>query len=282
MKYNPRELELLVEASIRHYDAAHAELPPAEGASTDAPVLVCGMPRSGTTLVEQILASHPSVEGIGEIPALPHALGRIEGHPDQRVSAAASMSDADLTGIGERYAAELRRLAPNAEVVVDKFLTNFLQVGLLRRALPGARFVHVRRAPMDNGFGIFRTLFTSTIPYAYDFKEIASAYELTHRICDHWASVMPSTILQIDYEDLVADLEGTARRLVEFAGLPWDDACLSYHDTERSVQTASATQVRQPIYSSSVNRWKSYEAQLKPLAQAFEANGIRTAEAGAQ
>ena len=188
------------------------------------------------------------------------------------------MSDAELAGIGERYTEGLRQLAPDAEVIVDKFLTNFLQTGLLRRAVPGARFIHVRRAPMDNGFGIFRTLFTSTIPYAYDIKEIASAYALTHRLCDHWASVMPSMILQVDYEDLVRDLEGTARQLVEFAGLPWDDACLSFHETERAVQTASAAQVRQPIYASSVDRWKPYEAHLKPMARAFEAAGVPVTE----
>jgi len=133
---------------------------------------------------------------------------------------------------------------------------------------------------MDNGFGIFRTLFTSTIPYAYDIKEIASTYALTHRLCDHWESVTPGTILQVDYEDLVEDLEGTARRMVEFAGLPWDDACLAFHETERAVQTASATQVRQPIYASSVDRWRPYEAHLKPMARAFEAAGVPVEKAG--
>ena len=135
---------------------------------------------------------------------------------------------------------------------------------------------------MDNGFGIFRTLFTSTIPYAYDFKEIAAAYALTHRLCDHWESVMPGSILQVDYEDLVQDLEGTARKIVEFAGLPWDDACLSFHETERAVQTASATQVRQPIYTSSVERWRPYEPHLKQLVRAFEANGIEIQGGGGQ
>ena len=282
MKYQPRELEVLVEESIRCYDAEHAALPPAAGASTAAPVLVCGMPRSGSTLVEQILASHPKAEGVGETPALPMAIGRITGDPSERVARAAALPDDELAALGERYAAELQRLAPDAEVAVDKFLTNFLQAGLLRRALPRARFIHVRRAPMDNGFGIFRTLFTSTIPYAYDFKEIAAAYALTHRLCDHWESVMPGSILQVDYEDLVQDLEGTARKIVEFAGLPWDDACLSFHETERAVQTASATQVRQPIYTSSVERWRPYEPHLKQLVRAFEANGIEIQGGGGQ
>lgn len=282
MKYQPRELTDLVNESIRCYDAAHAALPPAAGASTAGPVLVCGMPRSGSTLVEQILASHPKAEGVGETPALPMAIGRITGDPSQRVATAAALQDAELAAIGGRYAEELERLAPGAEVVVDKFLTNFLQVGLVRRAMPSARFIHVRRAPMDNGFGIFRTLFTSTIPYAYDFNEIASAYALTHRLCDHWESVMPESILQVDYEDLVRDLEGTARRIVEFAGLPWDDACLSFHETERAVQTASATQVRQPIYATSVERWKPYAPHLKQLVRAFAANGIEVPDGGGQ
>jgi len=282
MKYQPRELEVLVDESIRRYDAEHAALPPAAGASTSGPVLVCGMPRSGSTLVEQILASHPKAEGVGETPALPMAIGRITGDPSQRVATAAALPDPELSALGERYAAELQRLAPDAEVVVDKFLTNFLQVGLLRRALPGARFIHVRRAPMDNGFGIYRTLFTSTIPYAYDVNEIAAAYALTHRLCDHWEAVMPGSILQVDYEDLVEDLEGTARKIVEFAGLPWDDACLSFHETERAVQTASATQVRQPIYATSVERWKPYEPHLKQLVRAFEANGIDISGGGTQ
>lgn len=274
MRYHPGELQQLVEESIRLYDTEHAALPAVEGASSDRPVLVCGMPRSGSTLVEQILASHPKAEGVGEVPALAQAVGQVQGTPIERVAAAAGLEGGALADLGRRYVTELRRLAPDAEVVVDKFLTNFLHVGLLRRAVPGARFIHVRRTPMDNGFGIYRTLFTSTIPYAYDVKEIANAYALTHRLCNHWEAVMPESILQIDYEDLVRDLEGSARRIVEFAGLAWDDACLSFHETERTVQTASATQVRQPIYETSVNRWKPYEAQLKPLARAFEANGV--------
>ena len=280
MKYQPRELELIVEETIRHFDAEQAALAPAAGASTERPVLVCGMPRSGSTLVEQILSSHPSVEGVGEVPALPRVIGQLNAPARERVAATAGLGEAGLVDLGERYAAELRGMAPNAEVIVDKFLTNFLQVGLLRRALPGARFIHVRRAPMDNGFGIFRTLFTSTIPYAYDIKEIASTYALTHRLCDPWEPVTPGTTLQVAYEDLGEDLEGTARRMVEFAGLPWDDACLAFHETERAVQTASATQVRQPIYASSVDRWRPYEAHLKPMARAFEAAGVPVEKAG--
>ena len=247
MRYHPGELQQLVEESIRLYDAEHAALPAVEGASS---------------------------EGVGEVPALAQAVGQVQGTPMERVAAAAGLEGGALADLGKRYVTELRRLAPDAEVVVDKFLTNFLHVGLLRRAVPGARFIHVRRTPMDNGFGIYRTLFTSTIPYAYDVKEIANAYALTHRLCNHWEAVMPESILQIDYEDLVRDLEGSARRIVEFAELAWDDACLSFHETERAVQTASATQVRQPIYGTSVDRWKPYEAQLKPLARAFEANGV--------
>ena len=232
------------------------------------------MPRSGSTLVEQVLSSHPDVAAAGEAPALPQAIGGFIRDPRFRVREAAGLDDASLVALGERYCGALRKLAPQAPVLVDKFLTNFLQVGLLRRAVPNARFIHVRRAPMDNGFGIFRTLFTSQIPYAYDLKEIADAYAQTHRLCDHWESVAPDTLLQVDYEDLVRDLEGTARRLLDFVGLPWDDACLSFHETERPVMTASATQVRQPLYSSSIERWRRYEAHLAPLARAFAAHGI--------
>ena len=281
MNYQPKELARLVDDSIRFFDAAHAARPIPEGTSDERPVLVCGMPRSGSTLVEQILASHPEVEGVGEAPALPKALQHFIKDPRYRVQEAADLDDATLVALGQHYAGALRKLAPDAPVLVDKFLTNFLQVGVLRRALPGARFIHVRRAPMDNGFGIFRTLFTSTIPYAYDVGEIANAYAQTHRLCDHWAEVMPDSILQVDYEDLVRDLEGNARRILEFVGLPWDDACLAFHETERPVQTASATQVRQPIYSSSIERWRRYEAHLAPMARAFAEQGIQVDGGGA-
>ena len=269
-----REVTQLIDDTIEHQTIELIQKGPAEGASDAAPILIVGMPRSGSTLVEQILASHPAVEGVGEVPDLGLAIEPHVGNPVHRVRTVAGLDDASVAAIGKAYAASLSRRVPEAERVVDKYLTNFVHLGTLRRALPNARFVHVRRGPMDNGFGCYRTLFTSNIPYAYEFGEIAGTYAETHRLMDHWRAALPEALYELDYEALVADLEGESRRLLEFLGLPWSDACLRFHETDRRVNSASATQVRKPLFTSSVGRWRRYEKQLKPLAAAFRSCGV--------
>ncbi len=242
------------------------------GQSSDRPVFILGMPRSGSTLVEQILASHPAVAGGGELPNLERAIAAglgpgVDFPAADRPAAAQAMA---LRGIAERYLASLDSLARDAIRVTDKMPTNFLFVGLIHLALPRARIIHTRRDPMDVGVSCFSTLFTN-VPYAYDLGEIGRYYRAYDRLMRHWRGVLPEdAILDVDYEALVADFPAQARRIVAHCGLPWDDACLSFQAARRAVKTASAAQVRQPLYGGAVGRWRALDpARLEPLAAAL-------------
>ncbi|MEM6566878.1 MAG: sulfotransferase [Planctomycetota bacterium] len=268
------DVRSLFEDTIAHQTADLVQRGPVPGASDAAPILIVGMPRSGSTLVEQILASHPDAAGVGEVPDLVRTMQPYATDPRFRVRAIAALGDADIASIGRAYANSLERREPDAKRVVDKFLTNFVHLGTLRRALPNARFVYVRRRPMDCGFGCYRTLFTSNVPYTYALDDIAAVYAETERLMEHWRQVLPEALVEVDYEAIVADQEGETRRLLDAVGLEWSDACLRFHETERRVNSASSTQVRRPLYASAVGRWKPYERHLRPLAAAFQANGV--------
>ena len=247
------------------------------GDPSELPVFIVGMPRSGTSLVEQILASHPAVHGGGElddlgaiIDGLPASLASSKPYP-------ACIADADagmLRGLGARYVAGLRALAPAAARITDKMPANTRHIGLIRCLLPGARIVHCRRDPLDTCLSCFTTLFTIGQDFSYDLAELGGYYRAYDGLMAHWRAAVPD-MLDIDYEDVVADLEGQARRLVDFCGLDWDDACLDFDKTERIVRTASSAQVRRPIYDGSVARWKRYEAHLGPLIEALGPDLVR-------
>ena len=229
------------------------------------------MPRSGTSLVEQILASHPAVHGGGELDDLGAIIDRLPASLASSKPYPACIADADATmlrGVGARYVAGLRALAPAAARITDKMPANTRHIGLIRCLLPGARIVHCRRDPLDTCLSCFTTLFTIGQDFSYDLAELGGYYRVYDGLMAHWRAVVPD-MLDIDYEDVVADLEGQARRLVDFCGLDWDDACLDFDKTERIVRTASSAQVRRPIHDASVARWKRYEAHLGPLIEAL-------------
>ncbi|QDV09259.1 Sulfotransferase domain protein [Planctomycetes bacterium Poly30] len=274
LRFSATDLRRLIDETIELQSAELIGQGPAAGAPGDAPILVVGMPRSGSTLIDQVLASHPDVEGVGEVPDLPRALDPFIDDPKFRMRSLSLLGDDDLATIGRAYALSLKKRAPEADRVVDKFLTNYIHLGTLHRALPNARIIHATRDPLDNAFGCYTTLFTSEVPFVYDFKEIAAMIFESTRLMDHWKSVMPGAIHEVKYESMVTDLEGETRKLLEFLGLPWSDRCLDFHNTERRVNSASATQVRQPLYSSSVGRWKRYEAHLKPMERALAEYGV--------
>ncbi|MFT5733770.1 MAG: Tfp pilus assembly protein PilF [Planctomycetota bacterium] len=274
LRFSAPDLTRLVDETIELQSAELVQQGPAAGASDEAPILIVGMPRSGSTLIEQILSSHPDVQGVGEVPDFPRALDPHIDDPQFRMKTLSLLGDDDLSSIGRAYALSLRKRAPEAGRIVDKFLTNFIHLGTLRRALPNARIIHATRGPLDNAFGCYTTLFTSEVPFVYDFKEIAAAMAQSGRIMDHWKSVMPEAITEVKYESMVSDIEGETRKLLEFLGLPWSDRCLEFHKTDRRVNSASATQVRQPLYSSSVGRWKRYEAHLTPMKRALAGEGL--------
>jgi tetratricopeptide (TPR) repeat protein len=240
------------------------------GDPSDAPVFIVGMPRSGTTLIEQILASHRQVFGAGEIRVLANIAERISGPKGAMFPEAVStMSGEDLRQIGQQYVNAVRRFAPEAARITDKMPGNFALAGLIHLALPGARIIHVRRDARDTALSCFSILFARGQEFTYDLAELGRYCAAYRRLMDHWHDVMPGAMLDVHYEDVVADLEVQARRIIAYCGLEWDDRCLEFYRTERSVRTASANQVRQPIYRSAVGRWRAHEERLRPLLQAL-------------
>jgi hypothetical protein len=232
------------------------------------------MPRSGTTLVEQILASHPAVFGAGEIGLLERLLiGRLGPtlSPGERACRMAGLTDQDLEGLGTAYAEAVAKLAPGAARITDKMPSNFRLAGLIRLILPNARIISCRRDPIDTGLSCYARKFSRGQTFTYDLKELGTYYRAYNGLMAHWREILPADrLLEVAYEDVVDDLEGQSRRLVAFCGLPWDDACLAFHQTPRTVRTASVNQVRQPIYRSAVARWKAYEPHLGPLIEALK------------
>jgi tetratricopeptide (TPR) repeat protein len=226
------------------------------GDRSRAPIFVVGMPRSGTSLVEQILASHPDVHGAGELLLFERAIA--EAGAD------------DMTALGQRYIALVDAIAPRDKRVVDKLPSNFRHVALIHLALPRARIIHCMRDPVDTCFSCYTTLFTGRQDFSFDLAEAGRYYRTYDALVKHWPNVLPPGImLDLKYEDIVADLEGNARRMLAFCDLPWDDAVLRYYETSRPIRTASFRQARQPIYSSSVRAADAYREELQPLIDAL-------------
>ena len=237
------------------------------GDPSAVPVFVVGMPRSGTTLIEQMLASHPDVFGAGEILALPQAVESVVGtNAPLFPEAIPSLSAEQLRDIGAHYVRNVTARAPTAARITDKALGNFVYLGLVRLALPNARIIHIARDAADVCFSCFSKLFASELLYTYDLGELGRYYRSYETLMDHWRRVLPqAAMLEVRYEDLVADFELQARRIVAYCGLDWDDRCLAFYKTKRAVRTASAAQVRQPVYRTSVGRWRPYETMLQPF-----------------
>ena len=255
---------------VRQFDAAG---PAAAGRDDERSVFIVGMPRSGTSLVEQILASHPAVHGAGETHALRNSL-RAELPPepsDYRLpQQLLTAVPAVFVRAAERYNRYLDALAPGARRVTNKLPGNMALVGVIHRLFPRARIVHCVREPLDTCLSSFTKLFTTGHPFSYELGELGRFYRLYAEMMQAWRERLPpAAFYELRYEDLVGDMEGQARRLVDYCGLPWDDACLRFHESPRAVRTASLAQVRRPLYASSVGRWRNYERQLKPLMDAL-------------
>ncbi|MFA5372229.1 MAG: sulfotransferase, partial [Sideroxydans sp.] len=237
------------------------------GDSSALPIFVLGMPRSGTTLTEQIIASHPDVFGAGELPDLLRIAHR-KTHPDTTTfpDNLRYLDAATLTAWGDEYIAGLKKRAPDSRHITDKMPANFFAVPLIHLMLPGAKIIHVNRNPVDTCVSCFTRLFHRKQEHTYDLAELGRYYADYVRLMDHWRAVLPQgAFYDVQYENIVADQEGEARKLLEYCGLEWDAACLDFHKTKRQIRTASVTQVRQPIYTTSVERWRKYEKSLGPL-----------------
>ncbi|MFM8332285.1 MAG: tetratricopeptide repeat-containing sulfotransferase family protein [Candidatus Methylumidiphilus sp.] len=267
LSYDEARAERLCAALAAAFPTPDA-LPPADSGGDPAPVFIVGMPRSGTTLLEQVLSSHPAVHGAGELKDFTAVL---RDHPkvgpmEQAADWAPNLTDADCQAIGGAYLERLRAHHPSALRITDKMPGNFHYLGFIRRALPGARMIHSMRDPMDSCWSNFTRLFNDTMEFAYDLAELGRYYNRYIALMRHWHRLLPPRVLlHMPYEAMVDDLETQARRVIAHVGLPWDDACLRFHENRRRVRTASVAQVRNPIYTSSVGRWACYGGKLQAL-----------------
>jgi tetratricopeptide (TPR) repeat protein len=264
--YDRAKLTERVGQIVSRFDTAFIRRRQDGGSASERPVFIIGMPRSGTSLTEQILASHPAVFGAGELPFWDVAFGAyIEAELKRR-------TDANLIpGMAADYLDRLTALNGSALRVVDKMPANFLYAGLIHAAFPRARIIHMQRHPIDTCLSIYFQNFFSMGPYANDLENLAHYYSEYVRTMNHWRAVLPATaLLEIPYEGLIGDQEGWTRRMLEFIGLPWDPKCLDFHQTDRVVITASKWQVRQKINAASAGRWRNYEKFLGPLQRLMD------------
>jgi hypothetical protein len=258
--------------ALRYMSAIAATFPStlvrrAAGHGSAIPIFVAGIPRSGTTLVEQILASHPRVHGAGELGAMTAMEKSLAGNYRKPYPYfAADFEARDQRAAGLKYLALIGELPAGKQHIVDKMPANALFAGLIHLMLPNARMILCQRNPLDTCFSCYSTLFAGRQNFSYDLGELGRYYRAHDALMAHWRRVLPEkNFLAINYEDLVEDIEGVARRLIAFCGLGWSDNCLRFHESTRPVRTASMLQVRKPLYRSSIGRWRPFQAELKPL-----------------
>lgn len=239
------------------------------GCEDETPIFILGMPRSGTTLVEQILASHPQVYGAGELETVnQYATSYLsKGNGIEFPESIRQLNGVDFQHLGAEYVKNCRNHSPDIRFITDKMPGNFKYIGLIKLLLPNAKVIHCRRDPADTCLSIFKNYFTGTHEYSYDLVELGHYFNLYRGLMDHWHRVLPGFVHDVQYEDIVADQEEQTRALLKYCDLEWDDACLKFYKTDRAIKTASAEQVRRPIYKDSVQLWKRYETELSPLLE---------------
>ena len=264
---NDRKLDRLIEI----FNPSSIERLRGGGDPSRLPIFVLGMPRSGTTLTEQIIASHPDVYGAGELVDLTMIAARPTDADAFFPDNLKALTPQLLVAWGADYIGGLKKIAPDASRITDKMPGNHLVIGLIHLMLPNAKIIHVNRSPVDTCLSCFTKLFNYGHEYSYDLHELGRYYAGYARLMQHWRDVLPEgAFLDVQYEELVADTETQSRRLINYCGLEWNEACLNFHEAKRSVRTASMTQVRQPIYKSSVERWRNYEGSIGSLLEALE------------
>jgi len=266
--FDPRDYRNFVDRTIDVMKSEALDPHRTLGVPSELPVFIVGMPRSGTSLVEQIAASHPAVVGLGETKAIKAICDTLD--TEARANGRDHWLAQDIRQKSEEHLAALKHAGGHAIRVIDKMPDNLLYLGQIAWLFPGARIILCRRDPRDIGLSCFMTNFTDGMEWTFDLGDIGSRIYESERLAVHWRYVLPLQMLEVQYEELVADLEGQSRRLIDFLGLNWNPACLAFHTNTRPVTTASHWQVRQPLYDSSVGRWKHYRSHLDPLVDALK------------
>lgn len=264
-----------IEAIIQSFDGSAAAATRADAGTGRDAIFIVGLPRSGTTLVDRILSSHPQVESLGELNDLPLAVMRAAGKAPDRRTLITQAARCDMAALGRDYLSRIEGYGRAKPRFIDKTPLNFLYLGLIARALPGARVIHLRRDPLDSCHAMFKTLFRMGYPFSYDQTDLGRYYGAYSRLMDHWRARLPHGFLEVDYETLVGAQEAATRRLLDYCGLEFDRACLHFHENASPTSTASAAQVREPIHSRSVRASRREGVRLGPLRQVLRAEGIQ-------
>ncbi len=268
-------VEWIIEAYPAHPGSAGTQA----GCPSAEPIFIVGMPRTGTTLLERIIAGHPDVFGAGELihyaSALVAAAVRQAGRADlPRRELVAASATVDFAALGSDYLERTRPRTSGHARFTDKMPLNYLYCGSIARALPNARILHLTRQPLATAYAVYKTLFNQGYPFSYDLNEIADYYIGYRRLMDHWRLALPGRILDVSYERLVSAPEAEGRRVFDFLGLDWRPECLAFHERIEAIATASAAQVRQPIYRTSIDQWKNYRGELEPVMERLRAAGL--------
>lgn len=280
MNYSVAEDVEIIEKIKTCFNASYFELEDS-GYGSEEPVFILGLPRTGTTLLERILGSHSEVHAAGELDDFGREMVRLiqvgaEGNELDRTEVIRRSARLDVRELGRAYVESTRPMTGHTPRFIDKLPFNYLYAGLIHKALPNARIVNLVRHPMASCFSIYKQLFRDPYPFSYDLDDLATYYLAYRNLMAHWHDVMPGVVHSVAYEDLVTNTEGEARRLLAHCGLEWEDDCLHFYESRQASTTASASQVRQPVYNRSLERWKLYENFLAPLEERLNDAGVVT------
>jgi len=273
-RFDRKRLDVSFDVQRNNFDAAFFEKNKQSGCPASDPIFIVGLPRAGSTLLEQILASHSQVDGTMELANIIGLAHRLNGRQvtqdtPQYPGNLNTISADDLTKMGELYIEETQHHRQGATYFIDKMPNNFRHIALIHLILPNAKIIDARRHPMSCCFSGFKQLFGEGQQFSYDLDDIGHYYRSYIELMDHWDNVLPGKILRVQYEDVVADLETQVRRILDHCGLPFEQACIDFHQNKRAVRTPSSEQVRQPIYKSGLEQWRHYESHLEPLKKAL-------------
>lgn len=277
LDYNESKAFEFFDSIKENFNAALFKNRPFEGLQDDRPVFIVGMPRSGSTLIEQIISAHPDIYGAGEIKTFPASVHHVRDRFPGVAPFPGGVGNYEpfhFEAIANKYLEQVSKPSGGKRKITDKLLTNYFFVGMINILYPNARIIHAKRNPVDTCLSAFTKLFKDDMPHSYDFGELGRYYKKYLELMDHWEKVLPKGVLMtVNYEDVVGDTEAYARKLIDFIGLDFHEDCLKFYESKRPVRTASVAQVRKPVYKTSVERWRKYGPGLQPLLDALDYKG---------